>query len=94
MGPSGNTWELVIESPEAGAIAYTPAARPEMTRRNASMNIADTSARLATDLWPEAPRPSLRHDRRISLPRDEGTYLYFGSAREWERRTYRWRGGY
>lgn len=76
-GPSGNAWELVLESPAASAIAFAPSARPELTRRDEAMNIADVGPTLATDHWPEPPRPSLNHDRRISIPRTDNSYLYF-----------------
>lgn len=82
----------MIESPGAGTIAFAPEVRPEMTRRNASMNIADTGARLASDEWPEAARASLRHERRVYLPRDERTILFFETERE--RRPASRRGGY
>lgn len=81
-----------MESPRAGAIAYGPESRPEMSRRNASMNIADTGARLASDEWPEAARASLRHDRRVYLPRDARTILFFET--ELDRQSSRYRGGY
>ena len=95
LGPAGNTWELVFESPSASATSYAVADRPEMTRRNEAMNIMDTGPTLATDRWPESPRPSLNHDRRIYLPRDSGSYLYFDrSYRSTYRRTDRYDSWY
>ncbi len=85
-GPSGNTWELVFESPSAASTSYAAAERPEITRRNDAMNIAVNTPTLATDRWPEDPRPNLRYDRRIYLPTNERTYLYFDRMYE---RTYR-----
>jgi len=85
-GPSGNTWELVLESPSASVISYAANDRPEMTRRNDSMNIMSNAPTLATDRWPEDPRPSLRYDRRIYLPRDARSYQYYDRTYE---RTYR-----
>lgn len=85
-GPSGNTWELVLESPSASAISYAANDRPEMTRRNDSMNIMSSAPTLATDRWPEDPRPNLRYDRRIYLPTDARSYQYFDSS---YRSTYR-----
>ncbi len=91
-GPSGNTWELVFESPESSAISYAISDRPEMTRRNDAMNIAVNAPVLATDRWPEEPRPNLRYDRRIYLPTSDSTYLYFDSTyRRTESR--RWHSG-
>lgn len=86
LGPAGNTWELVFESPSASATSYAHADRPEMTRRNDSMNIMSSAPTLATDRWPEDPRPSLRYDRRIYLPRDARSYQYYDSS---YRSTYR-----
>lgn len=93
-GPSGNTWELVFESPSAAATSYAIAERPEMTRRNDAMNIAVNTPTLATDLWPEDPRPNLRNDRRIYLPANDRTYLYFDSTYQRYDRRYRSRSMY
>lgn len=93
-GPSGNTWELVFESPSAASTSYAASDRPEMTRRNNAMNIAVNTPTLATDRWPEDPRPNLRYDRRIYLPTNERTYLYFDSTYQRYNRSYRSRSSY
>ena len=95
LGPAGNTWELVFESPSASATSYALADRPEMTRRNDAMNIMSTTPTLATDRWPEDPRPNLNHDRRIYLPRDNRSYQYFDrSYHSTYRRTDRYHSWY
>lgn len=52
------------------------------------MNIADVGPTLATDRWPEDPRPSLRYDRRINLPTNDNSYLYFDTGYRHTSRTY------
>lgn len=96
LGPAGNSWELVLESPSASAISYAAADRPELSRRNETLNLAVNKATLANDRWPEDPRPNLRYDRRISLPRDDRSYLYFDRSyeRSGYRSHYRYRIGY
>ena len=91
LGNTGGAWELVFESPTAAAVPIASLDRPEMSRRNDSLNIASYSPRLASDEWPSAPRPSLNLDRRIYLPRHNRDFIYFdsGSSRRYRTgRTY------
>ncbi|HED52733.1 MAG TPA: hypothetical protein ENJ00_00840 [Phycisphaerales bacterium] len=89
LGNSGGAWELVFESPTAAAVPLASLDRPEMSRRNESLNIASYTPKLAGDEWPSNPRPSLNLDRRIYLPRHDRDFIYFNSSSSRRNRTIR-----
>jgi len=85
-----SNWALVMSPVSVHPLAYTTG--PEISRRNESLNIRTPRATLATDRWPEDPRPNLRYSRRLYLPTSDSTYLFFDSSyTKTSRHTRRWR---
>jgi len=79
-------WALVMSPASVHPLAITTGS--ELSRRNVALNLQTPKATLATDRWPEDPRPNLRYDRRIYLPTNDRTYIYYDSSYS---RTQRWR---
>lgn len=60
----------------------------EYARRDGALAVAgEARPLLATDQWPQAARPDLDYDRRVRLPSDPGSVLYFSDRpyRAWYR---------
>jgi hypothetical protein len=74
----GSQWALVMSPASVHPLSITTG--NEVSRRNDSLNMQSPRATLATDRWPEDPRPNLRYDRRLYLPTNDHTYLYFDSS--------------
>lgn len=82
IADAGQGWQLVFESSHAAA--YAAADRPELDRRNASLNRVNAADRLAAERWPQPTRDSLERARRLFLdddPRFPTIYLQPRSSR-------------
>ena len=82
----GATWNLVMPSPE---VQDAQAAGDwEHSRNNGVLAARSNDPRLASSEWPEDPQPSLDDARRLSLPQNSNSVLYYSDERrEWRRRS-------
>jgi hypothetical protein len=80
----GSTWEAVLPSPYVaqGLGSYDARQYAEFSRNDARMSARPARARLATNQWPENPRPSLSRARRLYLETRPEQVLYFESTRD------------
>lgn len=80
----GASWDLVMASPAVQDEQL--AGGWEQDRNNDRLAIASNNASLASDEWPEDARPSLDNARRLYLPQNPNTILYYSNDRgQWRR---------
>lgn len=73
---AGSTsWEAVLPGPAVTEVAL--AAGPEAARRNDALSYRPYDAVAALDSWPERTQPELSRWRRLYLPRDARSIIYF-----------------
>lgn len=68
IADAGQGWQLVLESIPASAVAFE--SRPELSRRNESLNLVTTADRLRAQQSPRPTRPTLERSRRLYLADD------------------------
>ncbi|MBL8991182.1 MAG: hypothetical protein JNJ48_06340 [Phycisphaerae bacterium] len=74
--------DAALYGPEEGGEGW------EYARRDGALAVAgEARPLLATEQWPQAARPELDFDRRLRLPADPGSLLYFSDSpyRAWYR---------
>lgn len=78
----GQSSAVVFSGPEvAVAMARTPDwARPEFARNNDNLALAQPRALTAIDQWPQAPRPTIEHQRRATLSRSAQQIIIFSDG--------------
>ncbi len=83
MGTHGSGWEAVLLPPATNAALAMVDRRtlPEYGRRDASLNPQPDAPMLASDEWPQQPRPSLRRYRYLTLPTRPETVIFFSPVR-------------
>ena len=87
---NSSQWALVMSPGSVHPLAITTG--QEVARRNDALNMRTPRATLASDQWPESPKPNLRYDRRLYLPANDRTYIYFDSIyTRSDRRIRQWR---
>lgn len=90
LGTQGSAWEAAL--PSASVVAalgpYDPSHSPEFARNDGALSPRPAQARLATRQWPEDPRPSLAHARRLQLETRPDQVLFFEPVNRRGDRTY------
>ena len=78
----GQSSAVVFSGPEvAQAMARTPDwVRPEFARNNDNLAYAQPRALTAIDQWPQAPRPTIEHQRRATLSRSAQQIIIFSDG--------------
>jgi hypothetical protein len=98
-GTQGRSWEAVflpattvanLEWGSRGAASASRAA-PELARLDDDLPVRRDTVLLATNQWPAPLQPSIEHTRRVFLPRDANSALFFLPRRGWWPRD-RWGG--
>jgi hypothetical protein len=77
MGHQCAAWDAVLRGPAIAAALPHGSVAPELARRDAALSYRPVRATLALDDWPQASRPDLDRARRLSLPRNPDSVLYF-----------------
>ena len=82
IGNQGSSWEAVLPTPfVSGSPSYADASMyPEFSRYDEALNNRPPIAQLASNQWPEAPRPDLAFPRYIDLQPRARTLLWFEST--------------
>jgi hypothetical protein len=90
VGNQGGSWESVLPGPRVARSELETGGAPgwEYARRDEALSYRPAQALLATDAWPEPPRPSLDEAYYLYIPRQPSVYLYFRSG-GYERSGYR-----
>lgn len=83
--PSGNRGQsnaVVFSGPAiASAMSQTPDwVRPEFARNNDNLALAQPRALTAIDQWPQAPRPTIEHQRRTTLSQSARQIIIFSDG--------------
>lgn len=79
-GAATTSWEAVLPGPTVSSVnADLPGA--EYARRDAALSHRPVAALTAIDAWPSRTSPDLARSRRLYLPRDERSLLYFEQER-------------
>lgn len=84
IADAGQGWQLVLESGAARGYAF--ADRPELSRRNASLNLVTTQDRLDAQRRATLTRPTLERPRRLFLDDDARRPTYYLAPRRSYRR--------
>lgn len=84
IADAGQGWQLVLES--AAASDYALADRPELSRRNDTLNLVTTQDRLDAQRSDALTRPTLERSRRLYLNDDPRYPTYFLPPRRSYRR--------
>ncbi len=73
---------------ELSSLGYHGAPAWASDRNDAALGVVSPDQHVARGAWPEEPRPSLRHPRRVYLPDHPDTIIFFHDrgSRRW-----RWR---
>lgn len=75
VGAGESSWDAVLPGPMLADAAL--AGGPENDRRNDGLSYRSYDAVTAMDSWPTRTRPDLSRWRRLSLPRDAHSVIYF-----------------
>lgn len=84
IADAGQGWQLVLETETASA--YALADRPELARRNESLNLVTTQDRLDAQRFDALTRPTLERRRRLFLDDDARFPTYYLPPRHSYRR--------
>lgn len=77
VGDAGQSWSVVMPTPEVIELAGGDADAPEFARRDYALGVPDRADALPSDAWPDDTRPSLDRQRRITLSTQAQTFIYF-----------------
>jgi len=92
VGAGEASWDAVLPGPMLAQAAI--AGGPESHRRNDGLSYRPYDAVTAMDDWPTRTRPDLSRWRRITLPRDANSVLYFEQGERRRSSGYDGHGGY
>lgn len=91
VGAGESSWDAVLPGPMLAEVAL--AGGPESARRNDGLSYRPYDAVTAMDDWPSRTRPDLSRWRRLSLPRDANSVLYFEQGQQRQNSGYDGYGG-